>query len=449
MSDETTTMESAAELLASLARGLGADGWDLVCTRTDSEGVDFAGGKADQLRLQNDRGLGIRIFRDGRPGYASTGRLTRPAIERMVRDAWDHTFLADPMPVELPKPEAPSAPEPILADPAVESLGLPELEKFSAALDRRVRELSDEIEEIPELGAEKTLFRSLFLNSNGVSFSRRVTTVAAGLGVVLSRNGQTKMGVRTLVRRGPEALDAELLAVESVERGRSLLGAKPVESGEWPILFENRIAGALMGMYGSSLHALAAQKGQSRLAGKTGERIASELLTLRDDPHRMDLSGSRLFDSEGVPTRPIVPIEKGILKEWLHCLESAAREGARPTGNGSRGCSGAAGTSFRNLIVDRGSETRAQLMARHPRMLFVTKLEGATGCSAISGELSIGVQGFLVEGGEIVRPVDHVTVSGDWFRMLREIEGVGDSYADPYASTQVPDLLFERAKVSG
>jgi hypothetical protein len=86
MSDETTTMESAAELLASLARGLGADGWDVVCTRTDSEGVDFAGGKADQLRLQNDRGLGIRIFRDGRPGYASTGRLTRPAIERMVRD---------------------------------------------------------------------------------------------------------------------------------------------------------------------------------------------------------------------------------------------------------------------------------------------------------------------------------------------------------------------------
>ena len=163
----------------------------------------------------------------------------------------------------------------------------------------------------------------------------------------------------------------------------------------------------------------------------------------------MDLSGSRLFDSEGVPTRPIVPIEKGILKEWLHCLESAAREGARPTGNGSRGCSGAAGTSFRNLIVDRGSETRAQLMARHPRMLFVTKLEGATGCSALSGELSIGVQGFLVEGGEIVRPVDQVTVSGDWFRMLREIEGVGDSYADPYASTLVPDLLFERAKVSG
>ena len=180
-----------------------------------------------------------------------------------------------------------------------------------------------------------------------------------------------------------------------------------------------------------------------------GTAVASELFTLRDDPHRDGLFGSRAFDGEGVPTRGTTVLERGKLVSWLHNLESAAREGVRSTGNGSRGLSGPAGTSFNNLIVDAGATTREEMLKLRPRMLLVTKLEGGTGCSALSGELSVGAQGFLVEGGEIVRPVDQITISGDGFRMLRDVAAVGDSYDDPFASRRVPDLFVRSLKVSG
>ena len=442
-------LESAVSLLAETARKSSADGWDLRAGANASEGVSVAGGRVDRLELQSDAGIGIRVFRDGRPGYASTGRLTRDAIERMFRDAWDHTFLSDVLRIDLPSPGEPPYRETGLYDPAVEALDLPRMEAFALELDRRVRSLSSEIAEIPELDAEKSVSETFFLNSNGVSFSRRRSSVGAGLGVVFERDGQTKMGVGQLHRRGPEALDAAYLADEAVARGSGLLGARPVEGGEWPVLLDRRVATRLVSLYASAFFALAVQKNQSRMAGKMGTAVASELFTLRDDPHRDGLFGSRAFDGEGVPTRGTTVLERGKLVSWLHNLESAAREGVRSTGNGSRGLSGPAGTSFNNLIVDAGATTREEMLKLRPRMLLVTKLEGGTGCSALSGELSVGAQGFLVEDGEIVRPVDQITISGDGFRMLRDVAAVGDSYDDPFASRRVPDLLVSSLKVSG
>ena len=443
------TLESAVSLLAETARKSGADGWDLAASSSSSEGVSVAAGRVDRLELQSEAGIGVRVFRDGRPGYASTGRLTRPAIERMFRDAWDHTWLADGLKLELPVPEEPAYRESGLYDPAVEDLDLGRMEAFALELDRRVRSLSSEIAEIPDLDAGKGVSESIFLNSNGVAFSRRSSSVGAGLGDVFERAGQTKMGVGQLSRRGPEALDAGYLAEEAVRRGSGLLGARPVEGGEWPVLLDRRVATRLVSLYASAFFARKVQNGQSRMAGKMGTAVASELFTLRDDPHRDGLFGSRAFDDEGVPTRGTAVVEGGRLVSWLYNLESAARDGVRSTGNGSRGLSGPAGTSFHNMIVDAGTTTREEMLKLRPRMLLVTKLEGGTGCSALSGELSIGAQGFLVEGGEIVRPVDQITVSGDGFRMLRDVEAVGDSYDDPFASRRVPDLFVRSLKVSG
>src|SRR5690606_34182208 len=131
--------------------------------------------------------------------------------------------------------------------------------------------------------------------------------------------------------------------------------------------------------------------------------------------------GSHLFDGEGVPARRIDVIKDGVLKTFLYNLESAAKAGVAPTGTGSRSYAGKAGTGFANYVVPLGTDSLESLLARYPKCLLIVKLEGGSGCSAISGEISIGAQGFLYENGRRVRAVDRITLSTNFFDLLKNI----------------------------
>jgi PmbA protein len=220
-------------------------------------------------------------------------------------------------------------------------------------------------------------------------------------------------------------------------------------SGKCPIVFSNRISSSLLGMFLGSLSAEQVQKGQSRFADQLGSKVASEVVTLRCEPHLVGAPGSRWVDSEGVATQPLCLIDHGQLHAYLYNLESAAVEGVAPTGNGSRGLRGRAGVSFSNLLMDLGVDSTQELLAQPESCLYVTKLEGGAACSAVSGELSIGVQGFWVESGKIVRPVDAVTVNGNFFDVLKGIQAVSKDISPIFSSYQIPDLLVEGLQISG
>ena len=82
-------------------------------------------------------------------------------------------------------------------------------------------------------------------------------------------------------------------------------------------------------------------------------------------------------------------------------------------------------------------------------MLVIDKLEGSAGCSPVSGELSIGAQGYLSVDGKRMQPVDRITLSSNYFEMLKNIEAVSSEYNDQYSSVRVPDLLIGGISVAG
>jgi PmbA protein len=221
-----------------------------------------------------------------------------------------------------------------------------------------------------------------------------------------------------------------------------------VPSGNYTVLFSNRVSGRLFSLYQSAFFAELVQKGQSRLAGRLGHQVAAEILNLRSDALDTSLPGSRALDSEGVPTQNLQVIESGRLASYLYNLESAAVENRAPTGNGVRSVGSKAGTAFHNLVVAPGGKTRAELLGSG-RILLIDKLEGASGCSAISGEFSIGAQGFLYENGHMIQPVDRITLSSNFFDMLRKIVAVSSEYNDQYSAVRVPDLLIDSIAVAG
>jgi PmbA protein len=448
----------AVSFLFDAARKKGAAKFDAVAGESESFGLELFEGKVKSTEISNSRGIGIRLFRDSaegeRPGFAFTERLTPEALSRTVDDAWSHAALTDPVDIDLPAPAKLPDLDLRSHNPALEDVSLESMKALGLELETLAKtgpHSDPRIENVPYLGVSRGGGYSLIANSLGALYESRANSISAWVGAVAKQGDVRKMGVYS---RGGRTFDDALfdparMARIAVERATELLDAEPVPSGEYPIVFSHRASGQIFGMFGSPFFAEAAQKGQSRLKEKLGEQIASPLFTLISDPLLPDMPGSHLFDGEGVPSQRLEVVKDGVLKTFLYNLESAKKAGVRPTGTGSRGYSGKAGTGFANYIVPLGRDSLESLLSRHPKCLLIVKLEGGSGCSAISGEISIGAQGFLYEGGQRVRAVDRITLSTNFFDLLKNVSGLSNEYSDSFSSVKVPDVLVEKVNVAG
>jgi PmbA protein len=449
----TTTLApaEAVEFLFDAARKKGADRFDAVAGESESMGLELFEGKVKSTEISSSRGIGIRLFQGQRPGFAFTERLTPEALARTVDDAWSHAALTDEVELDLPQPVALPDLDLKSFNPDLESVTLEAFKTFGLKLEALALRGDARIENVPYLGASRGGGFSLIANSNGLLYESRSNSLSAGVGVVAKQGEVKKMGVFSRAGRAfdPAVFDPDFMARTAVERAVELLDAEPVASGAYPVIFSNRVSAQIFSMFGSPFFAEAVQKGQSRLKDKVGEQIAASSFTLVSDPFLPGFPGSQLFDGEGVPSRRLEVVKDGVLQTFLYNLESAKKAGVAPTGTGSRGYSGKAGTGFANYIVTPGTETFAQLVAKHPKTLVIVKLEGGSGCSAISGEISIGAQGFLYENGVRTQSVDRVTLSTNFFDLLMGIQGFSNQYNDVFSSVKVPDVLVESVHVSG
>lgn len=442
MDNSRLTPEQALERVLAAARTLGAGQTDAIYGEDESLSLDVFEGRVKGLERSDSVGLGVRVLVDGRPGYSFTERLSPEAIDRAARDAVDLSRFTESIPVELPE----DSPLPDV-DLAVWSESVPDFSPDSMLellleAETAAREADPRVENVPHLGCSRSVSRSVVANSRGVLRSRRSGSVAMGVGLVARQGAVSKMGWDGLTLRTTGGFSPREMARTACMRATSLLDASPMAAGPVPVLFDKHVSGSFLSLFLGSFLADSVQKGQSRLAGMVGERIASEGFDLRTEPHMPGMSGSRTSDGEGVPTSPRALVRDGVLLGFLHNLETAARDGIRPTGDASRGYSGRVGASFGNAVVPlEGGLPLDALLKRHPRVLHVVKLDGSSGCNAISGEISIGVQGFLVEHGSVVQPVDRVTLSGNFFEMLKSVEAVGDSWKNGVQSLLVPALL--------
>ena len=441
--------EDALDMMCGEARKQGASDFDVVAGESTAMGLDLFEGQVKNTEISSSRGLGIRLFVEGKPGYAFTEKFSPEAIRQCVRDAVSHTKLTDVLEVELPGPSEAPAVELDLWHDAIESLGVDAMKGAGLTLENAAREADQRVENIPYLSVGKSSGQSWLRNSKGLDVGIRRNSLSAGLGVVAVEGESRKMGVYFNSAPGLDHFDLPWMSRTAVDRAVELLGASSLDSGQYPVILSNRISGRLISMYTPPFYAEVVQKGQSKLEGKVGETVAVPEWQVTCNPHVPGLPGSHLWDSEGIVCRPFSVVENGVLKSFLYNLESARREGRRSTGHGSRGYSGQVGTGFSNLMVSPGSKTLQDLFNTYPRCLYVTNLEGGAGCSAVSGEISIGVQGLWVENGKVSRPVEGVTISGNYFDLLKKIRGISDTVSEVVSSVKVPDILVESMYVAG
>lgn len=312
------------------------------------------------------------------------------------------------------------------------------------ALDKYLHEYDKRVSVVETMYSENNN-AVVLKNSKGINLSNKANSAYIGGNVIVKDDKDQRVGFDVVISNDFNDFDIEKVGKEIIDDALASLGAKPVPSDNYEIVFSNGAIATLLSAFQNVFSADAVQKGLSLLKGKIGEKIGSELVTIVDDPFMKKSASSRSFDDEGVATSYKELISKGQLNTFLHNLVTAKKDGVKSTGNGFGGNVGAV-----NLKMEAGESTFEEIIKSCKKGIYITNLQGAhAGVNAVSGDFSLQSSGYYIENGEKVKPVALITVAGNFIEMLKDICMVGNDLKMSYYGITSPSIKVKSMTVSG
>lgn len=423
-----------------LAKKSGAqDAWASV-SRDRSVGYTYRDGKIEKVEESTSRGLGISVYVDGRYSTHSTTDLRPERLASFIREAVALTKVLQPDPYRV-------IPDPALfqnrptsdlqrVDPAVSRLTREQREAWCAEMDAKAHG------DARVLSAESNLFsgesQGAAASSNGFSGTWDGSYLGYSVNTTV-REGEDKRpegsahAVGRFVADLPEPTKiAELALRRALER----LGSTKGPTVRATMVVDPEAAVSLVSRALGPNNAAAIQQGRSYLAGKLGQQVFGEKLTLTDDPLLPRGLGSRHFDGEGISAKRMPVIENGVLKNVYVDTYYGRKLGMTPTTG-----------SASNRVLALGDKSLAELLTEVGDGIYVTSWLGGNS-DPTTGDFSLGLRGHRIENGKIGAPIGEMNVTGNLAALFKKLARVGnDPYA--YASLRAPTLVFEDVQFSG
>ncbi len=411
-------------------------------------------GEPELVEEAGTRSAGLRVIKEKRVASTSTSDLTEAGIERFVADAIELVALSQEDPFAGPADPRllcdPSlAPALDLYDPAGGAVDAAraiaiakEGEAAALAYDARITNSEGATFGRTAGGSAIALSSGFRATAKGSYQSLSVVPIAADLG------GKNRRGYHWTARRHLAELDpAADVGREAARRTLRKLGARTVPTCEVPVVFDPDSARSILGMLAGCVMGSAIWRKSSYLVGREETRIASDLVSIVDDPLIPRAPGSRAFDGEGLASRRNVVVEKGILRTFLCDSYSARKLGRESTGSAARGGGAGVGPSTSNFVLEPGTDSNEAIVKGTPRGLYVTEMMGF-GFNAVTGDFSRGAAGFWIEGGELTYPVSEVTISLNVDQLWQSLDAIG-SDLDLRTATAAPTIRVAKMTVAG
>jgi PmbA protein len=434
-------------------RAQAAGASDAECTI--GEGEEFTANvrmrELENLKEAGSSAAGLRILIGKKTGSSYTSDLTPGGVELLVRSAIELAAVTTEDPhAGLPEAEELGSHAGDLELYSEDVAGLETSRKVELARRAEEAALSSDPRITNSEGAsfDSYLSRHIFANSRGFageyhgSYCSIATAPVARDGESMERDSWDTSSRRFGALEAPEEV-GRIAAARALRR----LNARKVETQKVPVVFEPRAARSLLDHICDAVHGMAIYRHESFLAGKLGEKVASENLTIVDDATIPGLFGSSPFDDEGVPSRRTMVIERGVLKSYLLNTYAARKLGMKTTGNASRGLAGNAGIGHGNFFAEKGVQTPEQMIAGIANGFYVTELIGF-GVNIVTGDYSRGAAGLWIHRGELAYAVSEVTIAGNLRDMLRGIEAIG-SDLEFRGSVAAPTIKMGEMTVGG
>ena len=424
--------------------------------RSTSTGVKVHGGEIESLTQATSAGIGVRVVRDGRQGFAWAGSLDDAVIADVLAEARDNATYAQPEEwVGLAEPDG-------VAPPAIDlwrdELGAMRTERkidLALELELAVRARDPRITGVRTAQWGDGAGEGAVATSTGIAVAGRSTHCTLAVLALASDGDETKTGHGVSVGREPGAIDLNEAAADAADRATRLLGAVQPASGTVTLVLEPRMAATVVGIVAGTLNGESVLKGRSPFAERVGEPIASPLVTLVDDPTDPLSLGADRHDGEGLATRRVPLVEAGVLQGYLHNTMTGRRAGVPSTASAVRGYRSTPGVGAQALAIATGTGAGAgggldDLIAGVDHGVLVQSMTGIhSGINPVSGDFSVGVEGLMLRGGARAEPVREATVASTLQRLLLDVAAVGSEREWTPGGTGSAALVIPGVTLSG
>ncbi len=397
-------------------------------------------GEIDKLEYERDKGLGITIYIDGQKGNSSTSDFSETAIKDAVQAAVNIArYASRDECAGLVEPEqmAKEVPDLDLYHPwsispeAAINLAI-ECEQAAFACDKRISN-SD--------GSVVSTYSgiNLYGNSNGFINGWKWSSHTIDCTVIAEdKNGMQRDGWYSKTRDFNELESISEISKEAARRTVSRLGSRKLSTRQVPVIFEAPVASGLFSAFITAIAGGSLYRRASFLLDKKGEQVFASHINIREQPHIKKALGSAPFDNDGVATRERDIIKGGILQDYVLSGYSARKLGLQTTGNAG---------GVHNLVIETGPDDLDKMIKDMGTGLLITDMIGF-GVNQVTGDYSRGASGYWVENGELVYPVEEITVAGNLIDMYKNIISIGND-VDPRGNVLTGSVMIDGMTVAG
>ena len=384
-------------------------------------------------------------------GYSFTEILDEDSIDMLINNAKSAALAIESSDIQFIYEGDKEYAEVISYSDKLESVKAEDLINISLDLEKQVRACSDKVCNIQGCSVSYSNSSYGIYNTKGLELSNKTNLLMAYVVPVVKEGEEMYNAVGYEIANSLEEIDVKKIAKKGVDDALAMIGGKTIASGVYKTIIYNETMSSLIDTFSSIFSADAAQKGLSLLRDKEGEMIASNVVTIIDNPHLKDGFASTPFDDEGVATYEKEVVSNGKFMTFLHNLKTANKAGVKTTGNGFKAAyTSTVSVEPTNFYIKKGSNDLDTLMKKVGNGLLITDLAGLhSGANAVTGDFSLAAKGFLIENGKKSSPVEQITVSGNYFELLKSIEEVGSDLTFPMSSIGSPSVIVKGLSIAG
>ena len=424
---ETDLKEVATDIVTRAMKG-GATAAECVVREGDEFSTLVRLGQVETLKESGSRAIGVRVFFGQRAASTYSSDFSRAGLDRMLSSALELAKITSEDPFGgIPPAEqlGQIAGDLDLYHEDVYSLPGPDRIDYARRTEKAALDFDARIKNSEGGSFDAATGHKVLANSHGFvgEYSRSYCSVAA-VPIAQTEDGGMQRDYWFSVARMLKKLDApEKVGRIAAERTIRRLGARRVKTARVPVVFDPMVSTSILEHIFEGINGDSVYRGASFLAGKLGEKIAGDNVTVIDDGTIPWGFGTSPFDGEGIPTRRTVVIENGVLKSYLLNTYTAKKLGLQTTANASRGLAGTPGIGPGNYFLQPGQKSAKELIANIKEGLYVTEFLGQ-GVNLVTGDYSRGASGLWISNGELGYPVEEITVAGnlkDLFFNISEI----------------------------
>ena len=428
-------------ILFALAKEKGLEDIQVLYEETNSTDITVYNGELDNVNVSRVSSLSAKALYKGRMAYFSTEEVSPKAFPRIVDELLNSAKILNSKDEEFIYEGDPKYKKlPFLFNKSLNEHSVDEKIALALKASNILKGKANVVQS--QAGYEEAETTTIMVNSKGLKVKNHRNYAELFAMPIVNKDNDVRNEFAFYLSNNFEDFDAEKIANEAYEKTVSMIGAKPVKSGKYNVVFSERTTASILGCFTSMFSSEAVQKGLSVLKGKVGEKIGSTKVTLVDDPFLKMSMQSTSCDSEGVATQYKEIVKNGVLTNYFYNLKTAKKDGVKSTGNGFGG-----GARPVNFHFKTGRKTKDEVIALAKDGLYITSLEGLhSGANSINGQFSVQAAGYVIRDGKIAEPVALITVSDSFLNLLSNVKEVSNELANAFDS---PAILVKGIAVAG